>query len=82
MFINFDFDDAKYFCKGLVVRIAENETVKKVASKVAVAAAGTTTSYIVSKKLHDWFDKPKKEEEAEAKGLNEDDSSKTIEVIA
>ena len=81
MFENFNFDNAKYFCIGMVERVKENETVKNVTKAVAGAAAAAITNFAVTKKLKEWYDKPTPVK-AKSKGLKEEDTAETLEVIA
>ena len=80
MFVNFGFDDVKYFTIGMIHKVTENETVRRVGRKVTEAVAGTAASFIVGKKLNEWFNKPKKVE-APAK-VTEEVSEETAEVTA
>lgn len=77
MFENFNFDNAKYFCMGMIERAKESETLKKVAG----AAASAATSFVVTKKLKEWYDKPTPVK-AKSKGLKDEDTAETLEIIA
>ena len=77
MFEKIDLDNVKYFCMGMIERAKESETLKKVAG----AAASAATSFVVTKKLKEWYDKPTPVK-AKSKGLTDEDTAKTIEIIA
>lgn len=81
MFEKINFEDVKYFCLGMVERVKESETVKVVTRKVAGAAASAAASFVVTKKLKEWYDKPTPVK-TKSKGLTDEDTAKTIEIIA